>query len=74
MTPSEVAASYDTIAERWSGAEFPRGNGIAQHERAIAFVTRRGQALDAGCICRHLEYDQYPELHLYLIVQRPTSG
>ncbi len=23
-----------------------------------------------GCICRHLEYDQYPELHLYLIVQR----
>jgi SAM-dependent methyltransferase len=24
----------------------------------------------ARCICRHLEYDQYPELHLYLIVQR----
>ncbi len=24
----------------------------------------------AGCLCRHLEYDQYPELHLYLIVQR----
>jgi len=23
-----------------------------------------------GCICRHLEYDQYPELHLYLIIQR----
>jgi SAM-dependent methyltransferase len=23
-----------------------------------------------GCICRHLEYDQHPELHLYLIVQR----
>ncbi len=23
-----------------------------------------------GCICRHLEYDQCPELHLYLIVQR----
>lgn len=22
------------------------------------------------CICRHLEYDQYPELHLYLIAQR----
>lgn len=26
---------------------------------------------DCGCICRHLEYDQYPESHLYLIVQRP---
>jgi 2-polyprenyl-3-methyl-5-hydroxy-6-metoxy-1,4-benzoquinol methylase len=23
-----------------------------------------------GCICRHLEYDQYPEKHLYLIVQK----
>lgn len=23
----------------------------------------------AGAVCRHLEYDQYPELHLYLIVQ-----
>jgi SAM-dependent methyltransferase len=25
---------------------------------------------EAGCICRHLEYDQYPELHLYIIAQR----
>jgi len=23
-----------------------------------------------GCICRHLEYDQYPELHSYFIVQK----
>lgn len=23
-----------------------------------------------GCICRHLEYDQYPELHTYLIAQK----
>ena len=23
-----------------------------------------------GCICRHLEYDQYPELHVYLIAQK----
>jgi predicted TPR repeat methyltransferase len=27
---------------------------------------------EAGCICRHLEFDQYPEKHLYLIVQRPS--
>ena len=26
--------------------------------------------LRLGCICRHLEYDQYPELHAYLIVQK----
>jgi SAM-dependent methyltransferase len=25
---------------------------------------------DTGCICRHLEYDQYPELHLYVIAQK----
>ena len=24
----------------------------------------------AGCVCRHLEYDQYPEAHVYLIAQR----
>jgi SAM-dependent methyltransferase len=23
-----------------------------------------------GCVCRHLEYDQHPENHLYLIVQK----
>ena len=27
-------------------------------------------AISQGCICRHLEYDQYPELHTYLIVQK----
>ena len=26
---------------------------------------------DAGCVCRHMEYDQYPELHTYFIVQKP---
>jgi 2-polyprenyl-3-methyl-5-hydroxy-6-metoxy-1,4-benzoquinol methylase len=26
---------------------------------------------EAGCICRHLEYDQHPELHVYIIAQRP---
>ena len=27
-----------------------------------------------GCVCRHLEYDQHPELHLYLIVQKLPPG
>ena len=26
-----------------------------------------------GCVCRHLEYDQYPEKHLYIIAQKRTS-
>lgn len=25
---------------------------------------------EQNCICRHLEYDQYPELHIYLIIQK----
>jgi len=27
-----------------------------------------------GCVCRHLEYDQHPELHVYGIVQRVEKG
>src|SRR5690606_17662725 len=32
---------------------------------------------ECGCVCRHLEYDQWPESHLVLIVQRadgPGAG
>ena len=25
---------------------------------------------DSRCICRHLEYDQHPELHLYIVAQK----
>jgi RimJ/RimL family protein N-acetyltransferase len=25
---------------------------------------------DSGCVCRHLEYDQHPELHVYIIAQK----
>lgn len=49
MNPLDVAASYDRLAARWDGDDFPRENGIAQHERALAFTTGPGPALDAGC-------------------------
>jgi SAM-dependent methyltransferase len=26
---------------------------------------------EGGCVIRHLEFDQYPEKHLFLVVQRP---
>ncbi len=29
---------------------------------------------NASCICRHLEYDQYPESHLYLIAQKSENN
>jgi RimJ/RimL family protein N-acetyltransferase len=46
MTPKEVAASYDQLAERW--IDFST-YGFAQIERAVAFVKRKGAALDVGC-------------------------
>ncbi|MDJ0904373.1 MAG: class I SAM-dependent methyltransferase [Woeseiaceae bacterium] len=49
MTPDEIAKSYDRIAEQWNGDDFPQTNGIEQHERAIAFVRERKNALDIGC-------------------------
>ncbi len=49
MLPSEIAQSYDQIAERWRSDRFPASNGIAQHERAIAFLKQKYAALDIGC-------------------------
>jgi SAM-dependent methyltransferase len=28
---------------------------------------------EAGCVCRHLEYDQHPELHVYVIAQKRNA-
>jgi RimJ/RimL family protein N-acetyltransferase len=28
---------------------------------------------EACCTCRHLEYDQHPELHLYVVAQKATN-
>ncbi|MFU8817539.1 MAG: class I SAM-dependent methyltransferase [Pseudomonadales bacterium] len=49
MDPQDVAKSYDQIAHHWDSNRFPRDNGIAQHERAVAFTDLRGPALDVGC-------------------------
>ena len=49
MDPQDVARSYDRIAHRWDGDDFPRESGVAQHERAVAFTDLRGPALDIGC-------------------------
>ena len=46
MTPEQVAASYDQIADRWVGVST---YGFAPVERAVAFVKHRGVALDVGC-------------------------
>ncbi len=46
MTPEQVAASYDQIADQWVDVST---YGFAQIERAVAFVKHRGAALDVGC-------------------------
>ena len=49
MNPKQIGASYDQIADEWRSDEFDRKNGIAQHERAIAFLEQKNWALDIGC-------------------------
>ncbi len=46
MTPEQVAASYDRLADQWLDVST---YGFAQVERAVAFVTHKGAALDVGC-------------------------
>ena len=46
VTPEQVAASYDQIADRWLDVST---YGFAQIERAVAFVKHKGAALDVGC-------------------------
>jgi hypothetical protein len=45
MTPEQVVASYDRIADQRLAVS---AYGFAQVERAVAFVTREGVALDVG--------------------------
>lgn len=51
MKPEDIGKAYNQITHLWESDEFDRNNGIAQHERAIAFVKSRGFALDVGCGC-----------------------
>jgi len=48
MEPQETGEHYDRIARRWQ-QETPESYGMAQLERAIAFVKNKGRALDVGC-------------------------
>lgn len=49
VSPEDIAAGYDDLADHWASDAFPLSNGIAQHQRAIAFVEHRRHALDVGC-------------------------
>jgi trans-aconitate methyltransferase len=49
VTPEQTAQTYNRIAQHWDTPAFNRMNGIAQHERALAFAASPGIALDLGC-------------------------
>lgn len=49
MKSEETAQGYDKLASHWDGPEFNRNNGIAQHERALRFLDKKGRAIDIGC-------------------------
>ena len=65
---------------------FTTGGFDTPHERSDSFMGIEGWLsvlgipktlglLDRfGCVCRHLEYDQYPERHLYIIAQKRPSN
>lgn len=47
--------------------------GQPMYHAAIGIPAVLDALHDAKCACRHLEYDQYPELHVYIIAQRVES-
>ena len=51
MTPNETGQAYNGLTHLWQSEKFNRTNGIAQHERAIAFTRQQRTALDVGCGC-----------------------
>ncbi len=51
MKPTDIGTAYDQITHLWTSEKFNRSNGIQQHERALAFIKNRGNALDVGCGC-----------------------
>ncbi|HEY1188178.1 MAG TPA: GNAT family N-acetyltransferase [Gemmata sp.] len=47
--------------------------GVPMYHAALGIPKTLHVLAEAGCVCRHLEYDQYPESHVYLIAQKSTS-
>ncbi len=53
MTHATIATAYDALAPQWRDDAFNPTNGIAQHERALVFLSDSagGWALNVGCGC-----------------------
>jgi SAM-dependent methyltransferase len=44
--------------------------GVPMYTAALGIPKTLEVLSESGCICRHLEYDQFPQLHLYVIAQK----
>jgi SAM-dependent methyltransferase len=44
--------------------------GVPMYTATMGIAKMLGLLTECGCVCRHLEYDQYPQLHVYIIAQK----
>jgi SAM-dependent methyltransferase len=44
--------------------------GPAMYHATLGIPKTLQVLAEAGCVCRHLEYDQHPEQHVYIIAQK----
>ena len=44
--------------------------GVPMYTATLGIPRVLGVLAERGCVCRHLEYDQHPELHVYVIAQK----
>jgi hypothetical protein len=43
--------------------------GVPMYTATLGVPRTLALLAEFGCACRHLEYDQHPELHVYVIAQ-----
>ena len=53
-----------------TGREAKPPHGVPMYHATIGVPEILRTLDESGCTCRHLEYDQYPELHVYVVAQK----
>ncbi len=44
--------------------------GVPMYTATLGIPQTLKLLAEFGCVCRHLEYDQFPQLHAYVIAQK----
>jgi predicted TPR repeat methyltransferase len=61
---------FTTVGTDASSEKHDSCMGPPMYHAALGIPKTLQVVTEAGCTCRHLEYDQHPELHVYVIAQR----